>query len=237
MNNKEKSEIYRFLGNFEKNVGYNFKNKELLLSALMHKTYAVKNKIYPKYDVQRMEFLGDAVLSLSVTKYLYDKYVHYREGDLSKLKSMLVAKSYQSYVAGIIGFKKYLLISSSLLDNIDKTSILCDHFEALVAGIYLDSGFQGVAKFLKRNFYKYTQIVLNRKENFINYKNIVFEYCAKNNFEIFVDLLKEMGEPNDKTFVYQVRFNKVSGIGTGKTKKEAQQNACKMIINNYDLDK
>ena len=137
---------------FEKNLGYSFKNKELLKNSLIHRSFGNEHRRYKKISNERLELLGDAVLDLVVTEYLYKSYADSTEGDLAKVKSMVVSEPVLAGISKKLEVGKYLLLSrgEELTGGRERSSILGDAFEAILGAIYMDSNFETAKKFKKR---------------------------------------------------------------------------------------
>ena len=216
---------------FQKNLGYNFKNRDLLQIALTHRSYSCEHGL--KYCNERMEFLGDSVLSAVVCKYLYTKYSKNDEGKLSQAKAQIVSSKNLSRWARKIKLDKFVLISKSEEQNLarKRENLLCDSFEAVIGAIFLDSSFDNVSKFI--NTFLKSQVNLN----ITDYKTTLQE-IVQAKFQTLPEykIIKEYGPDHDKTFEIAVYINKnFFGKGKGNSKKEAEQNsakqACKKFIN------
>ncbi len=208
-------------------LGIKFKNRELLKAALIHKSWSVENK--NKINNERLEFLGDSVLAVIVAEFLYESYPTKDEGELSKLKSVLVSKQQLSKWAKDIHLDKYILISTSeeTSGGRKKDTIIAGSFEAILGAIYLDQGIDKCRDFVKKKFLsKGIEIELK------DYKSILQEILQKE-FKTLpqYEIVKETGPDHNKEFDCIVKLDKESlGYGKGKTKKQAQQNAAKEAL-------
>lgn len=210
-------------------IGYNFNDENLLFTSLVHKSSSEAELITAPYNAQSLEFLGDKVLSYVLAKYLFTKYIDKDEGTLSQLIAMLGKASYQNMVAKDLHLDEYIYMEANLRLNLDKTSILSDHLEALIAVIYLDSDIDATEKFILDKYLKNAHMVLDVKNDFINYKNILIEYAQKHGLDLVYTLLKEYGPDNDKSFEYAVELDGYRAIARAKNKKTAQQMASKEL--------
>ena len=209
---------------FEKIIGYTFKNKKLIYQALSHSSYANERKI-PGGSNERLEFLGDSVLSIVVSDYLYRHLTHIAEGELTKLRASLVCEKSLYVFAKKINLGNYLMLGrgEENTGGRERPSILADAFEALIAAIYLDSGSEKAREFIHR----FVLNDLEHKRLFYDAKSILQEYVQETKAgELIYELIKEEGPEHDKLFAMEARLNgKTIGYGEGKSKKTAQQHA------------
>lgn len=216
-------------------IGYTFNDINLLFTSLVHKSSEEAKFLTKAYNDQSLEFLGDKVLSYILAKYLFTKYIDKDEGTLSELIAMLGKASYQNMVAKDLHLDEYIYMEANLRANLDKTSILADHLEALIAAIYLDSDIDTVEKFILDKYLKHAHIVLDANNDFINYKSILIEYAQKHDLELVYTLLNEYGPDNDKSFEYAVELDGYRAIAIAKRKKTAQQLASKELAIEMNL--
>lgn len=213
----------------EKIINYSFNNKELLLLSLTHPSYANENNIDKVHTNQRLEFLGDAVLELISSDFLYRLYNNYPEGTLTKTRAKLVCEDNLSDVARHLQLFKYLKIGkgeneSQLMHN---NSTMCDTIEAIIGAIYLDGGIECAKSFIIK--YILTDENLAKSNN--DFKSELQEKANINNDVLRYELIKESGPDHNKTFEIAVFYNdKKLAIGIGKSKKEAEQNAAKQSL-------
>lgn len=213
-------------------IGYQFKNPALLNEALTHSSYANEHKSqHIKYN-ERLEFLGDSVLSIVVSDYIYKNCPELPEGELTKLRASLVCEKSLYEFAKKINLGKYLILSKGERNNggADRPSILSDAFEALIAAIYIDGGFAPASKHIL-NFV--IPAIKNSKKKKINdYKTTLQEIIQKNPGEkLEYVLVKESGPDHNKHFVVEVHLNSnVIGKGGGRSKKEAEQQAAREAL-------
>ena len=229
MKNCDISDAREKLNSLQAIIGYTFNDENLLFTSLVHKSSEEAKFLTKAYNAQSLEFLGDKVLSYALAKYLFTKYIDKDEGTLSELIAMLGKASYQNMVAKDLHLDKYIYMEANLRLNLDKTSILADHLEALIAAIYLDSDIDTAEKFILDKYLKHAHLVLDAKNDFINYKSILIEYAQKHDLELVYTLLNEYGPDNEKSFEYAVELDGYRAIAIAKRKKTAQQLASKEL--------
>lgn len=210
-------------------IGYTFNDINLLFTSLVHNSSEEAKFLTKAYNAQSLEFLGDKVLSYVLAKYLFTKYIDKDEGTLSELIAMLGKASYQNMVAKGLHLDEYIYMEANLRANLYKTSILADHLEALIAAIYLDSDIDTAEKFILDKYLKRAHLVLDAKNDFINYKSILIEYAQKHDLDLVYTLLNEYGPDNEKSFEYAVELDGYRAIAIAKRKKTAQQLASKEL--------
>jgi ribonuclease-3 len=217
---------------FEKIIGYTFKNKAILLNALTHSSYANEMKDKSCESNERVEFLGDAVLGIIVAEYLYFHNAHVPEGELTKLRAMMVCeKSLYGFSQSIsLGLFLRLGHGEENTKGRERPSILADAYEAVVAAIYIDGGFEAAKRFVTGfadDFFS------SRIESGYNdYKTTLQEIVQKNHGErLEYALIGETGPDHNKEFIVEVHLNSnVIGEGRGGSKKEAEQMAAKEAL-------
>jgi len=220
-------------GGLEVKLGYEFKNKDFLIEALTHRSSLKETGKERNSSYERLEFLGDAVLGLSVSRYLFENFSDKGEGELTKLKATLVSEVNLSRRAKLISLGKYLLLSAEEEKSGGRSrhSILSDSYEALLGAIFLDGGLEAAEKFIQ------AQILKNLKEtaedrSLRNYKGELLEILqAEGEGLPKYEVLEEKGPDHQKMFTMGV-FSKGRCLGTGRgaSKKEAEQNAAKMAL-------
>ena len=207
---------------FQKIIGYTFKDEELLVVALTHSSYANEHSLECN---ERMEFLGDAVLELSMSKYLYNE-ISLDEGVLTKTRAKAVCEEALDLYAAKINLPKYLILGKGEETSGGRTrpAIIADAFEAVLGAVFLDSGFESAYKVVEKFIIPYFNEVLQ----FRDYKSILQEKLQSEKRTIRYEITKDEGPANNKTFEAVVYMDEIlMGRGSGKTKKEAQQNAAK----------
>lgn len=220
------------MGSLESKLGYTFKDKSILSLALTHSSYANEAKHAKQYN-ERLEFLGDSVLSIIVSDYLFENYPNMPEGELSKTRASLVCEQSLSMFANEINLGEYLLLGKGEEQNGGRCreSILADAFEAVIAAMYLDGGIE-VATIFVLGF------IINQIENgttvnpFTDYKTELQEIIQQNKEEkVDYFVVSESGPDHNKKFCVEVRLNSnVIGRGEGKSKKQAEQLAAKEAL-------
>ncbi len=211
------------LSSFEEVLGYKFKDIELLKQALSHSSYENERK-RPNASNERLEFLGDSVLSIVVSDFLY-KNLNVAEGELTKMRASLVCEKSLHIFAQQIGLGDYLLLGKGEENTggRQRPSILADAFEAVIAAIYLDGGIEPASKHILRFMPKDIQHA--KKPVFNDFKTVLQEIVQQNPEEkVEYVLIGEEGPDHNKSFVVEVCLNdQVIGKGRGKSKKEAEQ--------------
>ena len=213
------------LAKLEERIEYHFKDKSLLKQALTHSSYANEQKIRKNKDYERLEFLGDAVLELISSEFLFHENQDMPEGKLTKMRSSLVCEPSLAYCAKEIELGSFMLLGKGeeATGGRLRESIISDVMEALIGALYLDGGFETVKSFIY-------QFVLKDYKNrilFYDSKTVLQEMIqTKPNQNLVYELIEEKGPDHDKEFVVRAMLNgsKV-GFGIGKTKKSAEQQA------------
>jgi len=219
----------------EEAIKYTFREKSLLVAALRHRSYVHANGDSPDDLVsqanERLEFLGDAVLGLLATEYLYREFPDKPEGELTKRKSVLVSKSALARCALEIHLDQHVLLSSveEGMGGRQRRSILGDAFEALVGAIYLDGGLEPSRSFLETTLFVHLR-EYETESIFTNYKSLLLEHVQAGGGRPPEYMLRSQSGPDhQKTFTVEVAIGgKVLGTGTGTTKKHAQQEAARL---------
>ncbi|MFZ1019722.1 MAG: ribonuclease III [Minisyncoccia bacterium] len=214
--------------NFEKKIKVIFKDKKMLEQAFTHRSYINENPGIKTSHNERLEFLGDAVLELIVTDFLYKKYPQYAEGELTALRSALVNAIIISEIAGNIGMNDYLLLSKGEAKDFGKARqyILANTYEALVGAMYLDAGYEVTNKFIVKTLLPKTEEIVNKKL-WRDAKSLVQEKAQE--FVLVTPsykVLQQSGPDHDKHFTVGIYFgNNLIAEGKGKSKQEAEQSA------------
>lgn len=221
----------------EKKLGYTFKNKNYLISAMTHKSYANENK-YIDLDSynERLEFLGDAILQHSISMYLFNIVPKLKEGVMSKKRAEIVCEASLSSAIIDMGIDKYITLGNCELavNGKKNISLLADMAEAIFAAVYLDSDFETanyvIMKILNANIQK---VLKGQVQNY-DYKTKLQELLQQNGtVEIKYVLDKEEGSAHERVFFSSVYLNgKKIGEGNGRTKKKSEQNAAEQALKN-----
>ena len=214
----------------EQRIGYQFKNGKYLRRALTHSSYSNESREKPVSN-ERLEFLGDAVLSLVVSNYIYHRF-HLNEGDLTKIRASIVCEKSLFRFAGEIGLGEelYLGRGEEQMGGRTRPSIVSDAFEALIAAIFLDGGLEPASRFILR--FVREELDTGERSAFVDYKTMLQEIVQKNPEEkVSYVLVEENGPDHDKHFVVEVRLNSnVIGRGEFRSKKGAEQLAAKEAL-------
>ena len=213
------------LKEFQINIGYEFKDISLLKKALTHSSYANENGLESN---ERMEFLGDAVLELSMSKYLYNS-IDLDEGVLTKTRAKAVCESALNIYASHIDIQKFILLGrgEEQTGGRERPAIIADAVEAVLGAIFLDSNFDTVYNIIQKIVIPYMDTVLKYRD----YKSILQEKLASEKRSIRYDIINSYGPPNNRTFEAVVYMDDLMmGQGKGKTKKEAEQMAAKKAL-------
>lgn len=223
-------EMTKSIQQLQDTIGYKFHNLVFLEVALTHSSYANEVKHQLKYN-ERQEFLGDAVLSIIVSDYLFNNYT-VPEGELTKLRAAIVCEKSLDVMANKIHLGEYLRLGrgEEMTGGRTRPSIIADAFEALIAAIYLDSGIESARAFVL----PFVTEMLEHEDSlsFKDYKTILQEIIQQNPEEKLVyKLVGEKGPDHDKRFVVDVMLNSnVIGKGEGRSKKNAEQMAAKEAL-------
>ncbi len=210
------------LDELEKALGYKFNNRKYLEVALTHSSYG--NEHNCEYN-ERMEFLGDAVLELAMSKYLYNV-ISLDEGVLTKQRAKAVCEKALDIYASKLSLPKYLLLGNGEEASGGRTrpAIIADAMEAVLGAIFLDSDFNNAYKVVENHFIPYLEEALKNKD----YKSLLQEKLQSEKRSIRYEITKDLGPANDKLFEATVYMDDIKmGVGTGKSKKQAEQNAAK----------
>lgn len=215
--------------NLEKTIGYFFSRRDYLLIALTHSSYANEMKINKCDDYERQEFLGDAVLELVSSDFLYKKYTDYSEGRLTKIRSSLVCEPALAFCAKQIGLEQYIRLGKGeeATGGRMRDSIISDVFEALIGAIYLDGGFEPARDFI----INYVMDGCEDRILFYDSKSLLQEKVQASKKKLEYKLISETGPDHQKEFVIEAIINGVSvGTGSGNTKKAAEQQAAVNVL-------
>ena len=211
---------------FENKIGYTFKNKELLHEALSHSSYANEVK-RGRHSNERLEFLGDSVLSIVVSKHLFTHFKHLPEGALTKIRDSLVCEKALFEFSKKIDLGKHILLGKGEENSggRERPSIVSDAFEAVIAAVFLDGGMEAAEKYVLSFIPK--NIEATGSKSLHDYKTMLQEIIQKNPEErVEYVLADQTGPDHDRKFVVQVRLNSnVIGTGEGHSKKQAEQAA------------
>lgn len=220
---------------FEKIIKYSFKNKDKLKNALYHPSYykEKKNKkILIKNEFERLEFLGDRILGLTIASLIFDKFKEFDEGYLSKKHSFLVQKNFLYKISLELKLDKFLVFSINKNNRMNK-SILSDSVESLIGSIFIDGGYNSAYKFI--NFF--WKPYLDSQESTEQDPKTKLQELSQEKFKILpvYKLVKREGNPHEPIFTVSLKALKLNKIiASGNSKKEAEQNAAKKILDVYN---
>lgn len=216
----------------ERNIGYTFSNKELLRKALTHTSYAYEHGVESN---EKLEFLGDSILEFVSSTYLFENYIHLKEGEMTKVRATVVCEKSLYKVAKMHNFSDFLYLGKSEQQSggEDRPAILADSVEAVIAAIYLDGGIEQAQKFIVENLKDEIEIA-SKNVGQKDYKTVLQEKLQEHGeVEIKYTILREIGPDHDKIFEAQVECNhRKLAIGTGKSKKQAEMEAARKALGN-----
>ena len=223
-------------------LDYRFRNKDLLLRALIHRSFAYENQDV-EADNETLEFLGDSVLGLAISHLLIEIFPDCDEGELSRLRSSIVNERELAQIASTVSLGDFLFLGKGeeLSGGRQKSSLLANGFEALLAAVYLDGGLDSAIRLVQKMFHNYLEY---SEEDFLlkvldkDYKTQLQEITqARLRVTPAYFLEAEEGPDHDKTFFMTVAIgDRVLAHGSGKSKKEAQQEAARMAIGEIEKD-
>lgn len=222
---------------FETEIGFTFKKPELLKTALIHRSYINETEDKTLSNNERLEFLGDAVLELIVTEYLFAKYPGKPEGELTSFRAATVKTTSLAETALAMNLGKFIYMSrgEEITGGRERPYILANTFEALLGALYLDQGIDSARKFLEKFLLpKIANIVAQRLD--IDSKSKLQEICQEEfNETPTYDLISASGPDHAKVFIMGLKIGKIIvERGEGKNKQEAEQNAAMKAVNNWD---
>ena len=221
------------LKEFQEVIGYKFTNIEYLKVALTHSSYANENREKNVPFNERLEFLGDSVLGLVISRYLFENFPKHHEGKLTKMRASVVCEKSLWECAVNIELGKYLILGKGeeRMGGRTRMSILADAFEALIAAIYLDSGLETVREWILGQLYE-SIVDASRGKMFKDYKTDFQETAQKNgDVDIRYEIENESGPDHNKTFLVNVYLDgRLMGKGEGTSKKKAEQNAAQNAL-------
>ncbi|MGN1155171.1 MAG: ribonuclease III [Agathobacter sp.] len=212
------------LSKFQSIIGYQFNNEKLLKQALTHSSYANEKHMEKLSDNERLEFLGDAVLELTSSEFLYAHYPNRPEGELTKLRASIVCEPTLAMCTEAIHLGQFLFLGKGedQTGGRKRKSVLSDALEAVIGAIYLDGGFANAKEFVE----KFILTDIENKQLFYDSKTILQEVVQGKHRQLSYVLLEEVGPDHDKSFTVGVMIgNEQVSTGTGHTKKAAEQEA------------
>ena len=218
----------------ENELKYTFKNQELLKTALTHTSYAYEYRVQSN---EKLEFLGDSILEFISSEYIFKIYENLKEGEMTKVRASVVCEDSLYKIAKQHNFSDFLRVGKSeRISHAEiRPAIMADSVEAIIAAIYLDGGIEPAKKFIISNL----KIQIEEATKHIgekDYKTVLQEELQKNgNVHIVYKIINESGPDHDKTFTAEVECNgKTLAVGKGKSKKNAEIEAAKNALRNYN---
>ena len=218
----------------EEKIGYRFHNRELLVTALTHSSYA-NERHGEAQSYERQEFLGDSILGLVTAEFLFTHEPPLPEGRMTRMRAELVCEASLHKTALELGLGSYMRLGrgEEHTGGRERPSILADMVEAIIAAIYLDSGMEEARRFILARVLR--DAAFDDSHRSADYKTRLQELVQRRSNQVIAyDLVEETGPDHDKTFTFEVLINgAVSGRGSGKTKKEAEQMAAARALESY----
>ncbi len=221
-----------------KRLGYRFRDHTLLRQALTHRSFMNEVADPEIEDNEKLEFLGDSVLGLVISDFLYRTFPRFHEGDLSRVKSHVVSEPFLALIAKELDLGSFLLLGKgeAASGGHEKNSLLSDCYEAVIAAVYLDGGIRAAREFLLYCFQERVETLIEN-QHILDHKSLLQEHAQ----ELFnciprYRLRRIIGPDHDKTFEIELRIKQdVFSIGTGKNKKEAEQSAAKAALTKLNI--
>lgn len=227
-----KQRPYMKFKQFQEQIGIFFRNEKLLMQAFTHSSYVNEHRKRLHEDNERLEFLGDAVLELTVSQYLFEQFPQMSEGELTKLRAAIVCEPSLVTFAHALSFGDLVLLGKGeeLTGGRMRPSLLADVFEAFIGALYLDQGMEAVVQFLEKTIFP--KIREGAFSHVMDYKSQLQELVQRDGSGVLeYKILQERGPAHNKEFVSRVSLNgEELGIGVGRSKKEAEQRAAQMAL-------
>ncbi len=223
---------------FEKHLGYKFKNIAYLKNALTHTSYLNEHKDKNLSSNERMEFLGDSVLGLCVSEYLYLNYKNRSEGELSKIRASVVCESSLAKLASSLNLGDYMIMGKGelLCGGNEKPSVTSDAMESVIAAIYLDSDFDNIKKMVLAWLTPAIVESAEHRGRETDYKSVLQEYCQSRGMFPEYELISETGPDHEKTFEVELICGNNKVIkAKGSNKKKAQQEAARLMLEKLNI--
>lgn len=230
--NKRAEQENRLFRQLQERIGVRFEDGSLLRKAFTHSSYVNEHRKKPYEDNERLEFLGDAVLELTVSEYLYDKYPMMSEGELTKLRAAIVCEPSLVLFANELNFGDIVLLGKGeeMTGGRKRPALLADAFEAFIGALYLDQGLKKTQSLLSRVVFP--KVDVGAFSHVMDFKSQLQEVVQRDGTgALEYKILKEHGPAHNRIFDSQVLLNgKVLGEGKGRSKKEAEQHAAQMAL-------
>jgi ribonuclease III len=234
--NRAKKNLFK---DFQSEIGILFSDENLLKQAFTHSSYVNEHRRKPFEDNERLEFLGDAVLELTVSKFLFKKYPMMSEGELTKLRAAIVCEPSLVSFANELSFGKLILLGKGeeMTGGRARPALLADVFEAFIGALYLDQGIDTVIQFLEKVVFP--KVNAGAFSHVMDYKSQLQELIQRDGTgTIEYKVLQEKGPAHNREFVSRVTLNgEELGVGTGRSKKEAEQLAAQMALSKLRPEK
>ncbi len=225
------------LNSLENKLGVKFINSKLLSEALTHRSYVNENRGEGLQHNERLEFLGDAVLELVITEFLFKKYEDHPEGDLTSFRAALVKTESLAEEAERLGFGEFIFMSKGeeSTGGRQRPYILANTVEAIIGAIYLDQGYETAKKFIIDNIAHKTEDIVNSRLD-IDSKSKLQEVAQESvKLTPIYEFISSEGPDHDKTFIMAVKIGENEfGRGKGRSKQEAEQKAAEDALNNWE---
>lgn len=220
------------LKQLERKLGLPFRNPELLRQAFTHSSYVNEHRMTASRDNERLEFLGDAVLELTVSEYLYAKFPERTEGELTKQRASIVCEPSLVQFAEALSFGQYVLLGKGeeMTGGRTRPALLADVFESFIGALYLDQGLEQVQRFLGQHMFPH--IAWEGRSQTADYKTQLQELVQQQGASYLeYRIVDERGPAHEKEFISQVWMGEdMLGEGAGRSKKEAEQQAAAMAL-------
>lgn len=221
---------------FQRSLGTSFKNESIMVQAFTHSSYVNEHRKNPYSDNERLEFLGDAVLELAVSQFLYRHYPKMSEGELTKLRAAIVCEPSLFQFAKELAFHEVILLGKGeeLTGGRERPSLLADVFEAFIGALYLDQGFDEVVRFLQKHIFP--KIDKGAFSHTMDFKSQLQENVqSKDLGSLDYEIISEKGPAHNRKFISAVFLDGAKiGQGVGKSKKEAEQEAAQKALLNLE---
>ncbi|CAM3753578.1 ribonuclease III [Alkalicoccus chagannorensis] len=228
MTKAQKAKYKQFL----ESVGVSYNKEDVYIQAFTHSSYVNEHRIRPHDDNERLEFLGDAVLELAISQYLYKLFDHMSEGEMTKLRAAIVCEPSLATNAEELHFGEYVLLGKGeeMTGGRERPALLADVFEAFIGAVYLDAGMEEVYRFLER--YVYPKIHDGAFSHMMDFKSQLQELIQRESQgQVQYHIVQEKGPAHSREFVSEVSLDdEPLGKGTGKSKKEAEQMAAQKAL-------
>ncbi|MGY4689790.1 ribonuclease III [Salibacterium sp. K-3] len=220
-------------------LGLTFSDEKLLIQAFTHSSYVNEHRIRSVYDNERLEFLGDAVLELSVSQHLFKRFSTMSEGEMTKLRAAIVCEASLASLAEELDFGELVFLGKGeeMTGGRKRPALLADVFEAFTGALYLDQGMDAVYTFLEQTIYP--KIDDGAFSHMMDFKSQLQEHLQKDNLgTIHYEIKNEIGPAHSREFISAVYLNEdLLGEGRGRSKKEAEQHAAQQALSRLEPEK